>query len=115
MKMVLGLPGAASQKKQSCLFPNHSYLFPPLFLVPPQRFVQQGSEPKQTKGIKLVLEENKAWISWGRNKHLALRRVADTASASSVCGSLAERSPRLGVLLWSYQVCLGSWEFVWLA
>lgn len=56
MKVVSVLPGAASQKKQSCHFPSHRYLFPPLFPVPAQVFAQQGGEPGQTKVMQLVLE-----------------------------------------------------------
>lgn len=68
MKVLLVLPGPASQKKQSCLSPDHRYFFPPLFLVPAQVFVQQGSEPEQTKIMKIVLEENKAWIYRGQEQ-----------------------------------------------
>lgn len=56
MKVASVLPGAVSQKKQSFHFPRHRYLFPPLFPVPAQVFAQQGSEPGQTKVMKLVLE-----------------------------------------------------------
>ena len=74
MKMLLVLPGAASQKKQPCLFPNHRYLFPPLFLVPAQAFVEQGSKPEETKVMKLVLEEKKAWIYLGQEQAPSVER-----------------------------------------
>lgn len=67
MKMLV-LPGAAFQNKQSCLFPNHRYLFPTLFLVPAHVFLQQGSKSEQTKAMKLVCEGNKAWIYLGQEQ-----------------------------------------------
>lgn len=114
MKMLLVLPGAASQKKQSCFFPNHRYLFPPLLPVPPQAFVQEGSEGEQTIAMNLGFEENKAW-TYLEHKQVASVEESGWHSFSLEClwKSGFIRSPRSGVLLQPYQVCVGSWESVW--
>lgn len=88
-KVVPALPGATSHKRQSRHFPRHRYLSLPPFPGPAQVFAQQGTEPGQTKVIKLVLEGMDLTLYLDQEQ-TPYGEKSDADSASSVCGNLED-------------------------